>query len=259
MDLLNNPMINQAVFYPRQAPQGVGLYDGAIDGSIDVDGASLGYRLYPMQTDTAVLYFHGNGEIVPDHDLAAPQFHQAGASLLVVDYRGYGWSTGKPTVKALLPDAETVAQATPKLLKDANLDIKYLFVMGRSLGSLTAVHLAARMTDMFHGLMLDSAIANSKTIMMRLLGMAPHMLDGIDDPMDSVGKLTHTDLPLLVIHGEEDQLIPVANAQALFAASPAADKTLLRVPRAGHNDILYHAADVYYQAVMEFLKRNTVS
>lgn len=258
MDILNNPIINQTVFYPRQAPRGVGLIDGALDGTISVAGAELGYRLHPSDEAAVVLYFHGNGEIVHDYDMAAPSFQQAGASLFVVDYRGYGWSTGKPTVKTLLPDAEAVARTIPSILTQQGLPTDNLFIMGRSLGSLTAVHIAATSSKEFRGLIIDSGIANSKTIMTRILGLPPHSLDMFDDPMDNVGKINQTTLPLLVIHGENDQLIPISNAQMLYEASPATDKKLVPISRAGHNDILYYAADQYYQAIHDFIQRNTV-
>lgn len=259
MDIFNNPIINQMIFYPRQAPKGVGLLDGAVDGVIAVDGAELGYRFYPSGQPAVLLYFHGNGEIVHDHDMSAHSYRQAGASLLVVDYRGYGWSTGKPTVGTLLPDAEAVVEAVPGILKENNLPNANLFVMGRSLGSLTAVHVAHQFSERFKGLIIESGIANSKTIMMRLLGLPAHALDAIKDPMDNVRKIEQTDLPLLVIHGEEDSLIPVSNAQALFDASPAEGKSLLRVPKAGHNDLLYHAADAYFAAIEMLLRQNTDS
>jgi fermentation-respiration switch protein FrsA (DUF1100 family) len=60
-------------------------------------------------------------------------------------------------------------------------------------------------------------------------------------------------LPLLVIHGENDTLIPVANGQALYDASPAAQKYLLRIAGAGHNDLMFVALDRYFRAITQFL------
>jgi len=256
MDILDNPIINQTLFYPRKAVRGEGSIRGFVDGTIPVDGAELGFRYYPSETAKAVmLYFHGNGEIAPDHDGFAKEYHRAGASLFVVDYRGYGWSTGKPTVGTLLPDAEAVLLALSGILQPRQPGGKALFVMGRSLGSSPAVHLAYKYTDQFKGLILESASANSKRIMLRL-GLPVHLLKDAQDPMNNVEKLTTTDLPLLVIHGQRDNLIPIENGQALFDASPASDKQFLSIPRAGHNDLLFLAADRYFDAIAGFITRS---
>ena len=94
------------------------------DGLIDVGDASLGFRAYVPDTfDVVVVHFHGNAEVhinmsfmtymqvAGDADQLAPTFHAAGACLLSVDYRGYGWSTGAPAIKKLTVDAEKVIDA----------------------------------------------------------------------------------------------------------------------------------------------------
>ena len=104
---LDHPLIRTILFYPRPAKPGSSHRPNAVDGTIPVEGdVALGYRLFRHEAGAPVIVlFHGNGEIAHDYDDLAPMYHRAGASLLVVDYRGYGWSNGQPRASALLPDA----------------------------------------------------------------------------------------------------------------------------------------------------------
>ena len=255
LELLDNPLINATLFYPRRAEPGGNPRAGVSDGTIPVsDSVHLGYRLFAA-SDTAlplVLLFHGNGEIASDYDDIAPLYHRAGASLLVVDFRGYGWSSGQPSAPALLADVDSAYEALPGLLEKAGLTGE-LFVMGRSLGSAPAIHLVHEYADTFAGLILESGFAHILPLMARL-GLPTERLAGLPDPVGNIRKLTEVDLPLLVIHGERDTILPVANGQALYDASPASQKRILRVPRAGHNDLLFYAPDEYFAAIADFIQ-----
>jgi len=254
LDLLDNPLINATLFYPRRAESGGNQRPGVADGVIPVtEDVALGYRLFAADpTLPVVLLFHGNGEIAPDYDDIAPLYHRAGASLLVVDFRGYGWSTGRPSASALLSDVNAVYEALPGLLKKAGLT-GALFIMGRSLGSAPAIHLVHEYADRFAGLILESGFAHIVPLMARL-GLPTERLAGLTDPVGNVRKLAEINLPLLVIHGERDTILPVENGQALYDASPASHKRILRVLRAGHNDLLFYAPDEYFEAVGHFIE-----
>jgi hypothetical protein len=224
------------------------------DGTIPVaDEVVLGYRLYAHVPDAPViLYFHGNGEIASDHDFSAPDYILSGASLLVVDYRGYGWSSGTPKVSALLSDVAPIMAALPDVLARGGLSEQTVVVMGRSLGSAPAIHTAHTYPDRVKGLIIESGFAHALPLLARL-GITANLLANLPDPLGNAAKIAEINLPLLVIHGERDNLIPVANGQALYDASPAAQKRLLRVPRAGHNDLLMVAPDHYFGAIAYFL------
>ncbi|MER3421020.1 MAG: alpha/beta hydrolase, partial [Chloroflexota bacterium] len=109
--LLDRPHILAFLFYPR--PDWSPPPEGAEDLTIPVaDGVSLSARLYTADRDwPVILFFHGNGEVVADYDAIAPLYHGSGLNLLVVDYRGYGRSGGRPTVAALHADAHRVKAA----------------------------------------------------------------------------------------------------------------------------------------------------
>jgi alpha-beta hydrolase superfamily lysophospholipase len=256
MDLthFDHPIIQTALFHPRPDYPGYSRVPDARDGTIPVEeGVELGYRLYPYQPGAPViLYFHGNGEIASDHDSFARDYHFAGASLLVVDYRGYGWSTGTPKVSTLLGDVAPIMEALPGILAEAKLSDQKLVVMGRSLGSAPAIHAAHTYPDRFKGIIIESGFAHTFPLLARL-GIPVERLAHLHDPIGNVRKMEEISLPLLVIHGENDTLIPVANGQALYDASPAAQKHLLRIAGAGHNDLMFVALDRYFRAITQFL------
>jgi pimeloyl-ACP methyl ester carboxylesterase len=254
MNLLDNPLVLSILFYPRPDRPGGSHVSGVYDGSIPVeDSISLGYRLYAHEPGAPViLYFHGNGEIASDYDFAARDYRQAGVSLLVVDYRGYGWSTGKPLVSALLSDVKPVLDALPDVLKQANLTDQFLVVMGRSLGSAPAIHAAFRYPSRLKGVIIESGFAHAIPLLARL-GLPSAMLANLPDPIGNARKIAEINLPLLVIHGEKDDLIPVKNGQALVDASPASNKRMVRIPGAGHNDLLVSGTNTYFAAIRGFL------
>ena len=257
MNLLDSPPITAQVFHPRPTAQHSSNVEGALDGTIPVeDDIVIGYRLYP-HTPTAplLLFFHGNGEVAADYDLLAPMFAETGVSALIVDYRGYGWSTGKPLVSRMLPDAAATLDALPGILTetDINTDVP-LFVMGRSLGSAPAVYLAHQSPNRFRGLIVESGFADAPSLFGRLGIIIPdHLLENVNLPLNNEGKLADVPLPLLVIHGERDQVIPVDHGQRLFDAAQTDDKTLLRVPNVGHNDLLARARSQYMDALQTFV------
>ena len=250
---LDNSLILSVLFRPRPAQPGTNHLDNVIDGAIEVEeNVVLGYRMYVHDpTAPIVLLFHGNSEIAPDYDDAAPMYHHAGVSLMVVDYRGYGWSTGRPLVSTLLSDAEVVYECLPSVFTEAIQEGSPLIVMGRSLGSACAIELAIRHPGALKGLIIESGFAHVVPLLSHL-GMPTVDKVHLSDPINNIGKITLTSVPLLVIHGEEDALIPVEEGQALHDSSPATIKRLKRIPSAGHNDLLNYAEE-YFVAVEEFI------
>jgi len=252
---LDNPLVLSILFHPRAEEMGRSRLQNVHDGTIPVeDEAVLGYRLYVDEPDSPVLvYFHGNAEVASDYDDIAPAYHRIGLSLLVVDYRGYGWSTGRPLVSTLLSDVEPVKEALPRILEGARTEDVSLLVMGRSLGSACAIHMAHLYPNLFKGLIIESGFAHTLPLLARL-GIPADALADLPDPIGNVREMQTIDLPLLVIHGERDMLIPVANGQALYDASPTRRKYIVRMMRAGHNDLLYYGAGEYFAAIKGFVQ-----
>ena len=256
--LLDNPLIRSILFHPRAArpvdSPPAGMADGAIPAD---DGTPLGYRLYNHTAHAPlVLLFHGNGEIAPDYDGIAELYHQIGLSLLVADFRGYGWSGGEPRVSTLLPDAAVVSDALPDVLTEHDLHGVPCVIMGRSLGSACAIHVAHRSPALFQGLIIESGFAHVLPLLARL-GLPTEKLADMPDPIGNARKIGEINLPTLIIHGERDSIIPVANGQTLYEASSAEQKDILRVPGAGHNDLLFVGRQAYFAAIDKFVNQVT--
>lgn len=255
LKLFDNPLIRSVLFHPRPSRPGYSSLPDVIDGTIPVaDDAELGYRLYAHDPGAPlILYFHGNGEIASDHDMFAPKYRHAGAALLVVDYRGYGWSTGQPSVSTVLSDAETAMTALPEIIQGAGLSPRATFVMGRSLGSAPAIHAAYTSPDRFTGLIIESGFSSAPRLLSNL-GIPGSIANAVlPDPVGNERKLGDLTLPLLVLHGERDTLLPIRNAEELIAASVSADKRFERIPGAGHNDLMFFGMAQYFGAIAAFL------
>jgi pimeloyl-ACP methyl ester carboxylesterase len=251
----DNPAILPMLMPGRKAIMGRSRLPYVRDGSIVIkDDISLGYRLFRYEADQPVIvYFHGNGEVATDYDHFAGEFHRAGASLIVIDYRGYGWSTGRPLASAVLPDAEIAADALSGILDEAGLTTSPLFLFGRSLGSAPAIHLARLQPERYRGLMIESGFSHIIPVLMRI-GIPVADPANTPDLFGNWDKIKEVHLPTLIIHGENDQLIPVSQGQMLYDASAAENKRLFRVPYAGHNDLLMIAPDDYFAAVRDLMQ-----
>ena len=247
---LDRPEVLLFVFHPRPEPALTRLPDGAVDVRVPVDGDThLGARFHRCASAApTVLFFHGNGEIVADYDELGPFYNRRGLNFFAVDYRGYGRSGGRPSIRSLLCDAPLVLDFARGWL--AHRDCRGpLIVMGRSLGSAAALELAAERAEDFDGLVIESGFAWSVPLL-RLLGVDVEALGIVEDgALNQTKKIAAFTKPTLVIHAERDHIIPYADAEALYAASGAAHKRLLKIPRANHNDIMVHGLDALLSAV----------
>ena len=121
--------------------------------------------------------------------------------------------------------------------------------MGRSLGSAPAIELAAARPDRLAGVIIESGFAFARPLL-EILGVDPQAIGFTEErTFDHIGKMRAYTGPLLVIHAEFDHLIPFADGQALHDASPSRHKTLLRIPGADHNDIMWRAPQDYFSAI----------
>ncbi len=242
--LIDSYPLRSMLFYPRRdVPR-----DDPNDGTIPVDDdVELGYRYYPSESSRCtIVFFHGNGEIVSDYDNLVPFYHRIGAAFLAIDYRGYGWSSGQPRSSALFDDVTPIREALPHILPPD----QPLILMGRSLGSISAIHMTHLFPDLFKGLIIESGLAHALLVYFPLRRVLTAWLP---DLFGNLRKIRQIETPLLIIHGQRDRVLPVRNGQKLYDASPAPIKTLCRIPDAGHNDLLMRAADTYFTAIDAFL------
>jgi fermentation-respiration switch protein FrsA (DUF1100 family) len=216
------------------------------------DGTRLrGWLVRPsgMPVAPLVLYFGGNAEevswmleLIGDPGRGATP----GVAWLLVNYRGYGESEGKPSEQALVADARTLYDHVVRL---PGMDAQRLFAFGRSLGSGVAVALAAErplrgvlLVNPFDSL---SAVAKHYYPYLPVEWMLKH-------PFDSLSRARSLATPLLCLIAEDDEVIPPRHGLRLYEAW-AGPKLKVSLPGAGHNDA--ELAPALWPAVRDFLAR----
>ncbi len=247
---LDQPEILRFLFYPRkewdQGPSGLFTQDLMIPVENDT---VVGARFHLAGPEAPnILYFHGNGEIVADYDDLAEIYNDQGLNFLPVDYRGYGRSNGTPTVTSMLRDAGVIFEFVVRFLNRKQYTGP-IIVMGRSLGSASALELSASHARKINGLIIESGFADTAALL-RTLGVDTHRIASMENRgMGNLDKIQNYQGPVLIIHAEFDHIIPYSDGQALFDACTSADKTLLKIPGANHNDIFQHGLEAYMDAI----------
>ena len=256
-DLIDRAGLGSLLFYPRPDPSTPPK--GALDLSFEVaPDVRLGARFYPFErTWPTILYFHGNGEVAGDHDSIAPFYGQIGVNLLVCEFRGYGRSSGQPTFASLVADGGQAAVSFHDFL-DANGFAASRFVMGRSLGANPALEIAANHASGFRGFILESGAGNILRLAARA-GLDISKGDGLALVEAHEAKLRSIRLPGLLLHGDQDELIPVSTAAELYQLLEATQRELVVIPGAGHNDILWVGHALYFAAIKTFIEANALA
>jgi pimeloyl-ACP methyl ester carboxylesterase len=253
---LDQPEVLQIIFHPRREPDTGPPPSNAVDEAITVaDGVRLHARFHLAgQEEPNILFFHGNGETVSDYDDIGSFYTRFGMNFLAVDYRGYGRSSGSPTVTAMLADAHQVLAAVKAWLSAAG-HTGPLLIMGRSLGAAAALELAASHADSVAGLIIESGFATTLPLLMNLGVDVAGLGITEEDGFRNVRKISSFTKPTLIIHGQYDEIIPVNSAAILQAQSPARAKEFQVVPGASHNTIIASAGELYFSVIKQFCNK----
>lgn len=247
------------IFFPspniETTPQMFGLaYE---DVWLSVEGQDGEARLHswwiPAQPTArgVVLYLHGNGANIGANVAQAERFHRLGFSVLLIDYRGYGRSTGGfPSEAKVYEDA---AIAWNYLTQERQIMPQQILLYGHSLGGAIATHLAIQQPDAA-GLIVQSSFTSIQQMANRTQSynfLPINLL--LRQRFDSITKVPELQMPVLFIHGTADQQIPSDMSQTLYAAAPE-PKRLWLVPYAGHNNVADTAGMEYLQVVEQFIQ-----
>ncbi|MEX0893799.1 MAG: alpha/beta hydrolase [Gemmatimonadota bacterium] len=205
-------------------------------------GERLAARWLPdPEARLALLYSHGNyedlGTILPE----AERLRRLGYAVLTYDYRGYGRSAGRCTVRGAVEDLEA---AYRWLLEEAGYTPDRVVLYGRSVGGGPTLDLATR--EPVGGVILEGTFLTPFRVVTRL-PLLPF------DHFRNDRLIGNVDCPVLVIHGTRDRVVPFSHGRALYLRAPE-PKRHLWVEGAGHNDLTLVAGAAYEEAVREFCR-----
>ena len=213
------------------------------------DGVRLHGWFVPGQGEVVWLWLHGNaGNISHRLDNLKRLHDQLGVSVFLMDYRGYGRSEGRPTEAGIYRDAEA---ALAYLQSRTDIKQDRIVYFGRSLGAAVAVELATRHPP--YGLILESAFESVSEMARRAHPFLP-VWPFLRGRYDSLAKLARVNAPLLVLHGDRDEIVPCEAGKRLFEAA-SGPKELSIIEGAGHNDTYLVGGLEYFNTLRSFMER----
>ncbi|MBB5917732.1 hypothetical protein BJY24_006644 [Nocardia transvalensis] len=228
------PVLNALTYFPERritvTPERLGLryedlYFTAADG-VRVNG----WFVRAEEPFGHVLFAHGNAGNIGDRSPVLALLAAAGFDVLVFDYRGYGRSEGHPAEHGLYLDARAARTA---LLERPGVDPDKVFYLGKSLGGGVMIELAGEFPPA--GLILMSTFTGLRDAAKAIYPYLPKSL--VPNAFPSLSRIGALRTPTLIMHGDDDELLPVEMGRALHAAA-AEPKSLKIYPGGRHNDLI---------------------
>ena len=221
---------------------------------ISVDGQKMNAWWIPSRRAErpVVLYLHGNSSNLSDLVEEIQIFYEMNLAVLAIDYRGYGASQGDfPTEKSVYEDA---LAAGIYLTHDRKIPEGKIFLYGHSLGGAIALDLASRFPRIGGAIIEGSFTSIGEMIDYRI--PVPIYPKGLllTQRFDSINKIRSLRIPLLLIHGKLDQVVPAFMSRKLYEASGSPERSLLIIPDVGHNNLGQKGGKIYRQAILNFIE-----
>jgi uncharacterized protein len=256
--LILSPKLAEALLYqpsrgdPGPPPVLLGIPGEAVTLTTE-DGVPLSAWWYEagMRDGGAppmILFLHGNAGDISHRTPIAEGLLGENLSVLLLEYRGYGSSGGKPSEDGFHLDA----RAGRDFLLGRGGGHGRIVVMGRSMGGAVAAGLAAR--EPVGGLVLESAFTSLEAMAGILYPFLPSILfRRLQGRFDTLELVRDVGVPVLVIHGHGDDLVPLAMGMELLEAARE-PKEWMGVPGAGHNDVFWVAGHSYFRRIAFFAR-----
>jgi hypothetical protein len=238
---------NRSVYFPYRYPEGDWRSQAAM-GAQDVWLESAGrvklhaWWIARPGSKLATLFLHGNAGNITHRAAHAREIVAAGSSLLLLDYRGYGKSAGRPSEAGLYADADAGYQH----LLARGYKSERIVLHGESLGAAVVVDLASRRSSA--GVVLEAPFTSARDVAGKILPLIGPLVVWSYDSRAKIGRVR---APLLIMHGGRDEIIPIEMGRALFNAANTS-KSFWPVAGAGHNDIVETAGPAYRERLRSF-------
>lgn len=188
------------------------------------------YQPPPSTDGLVVLYLHGNAGHIGHRGFRLPRFASHGWGAMLLEYRGFGGNPGKPSEDGFRADARAALAA----LHAMGIPNERIVLWGESLGTGVAVGLAAG--DAVAAVILESPYTSIRAIAQKKYPYAPVSLL-LKDPFDSLSRIGGLKAPVMIIHGAQDEIVPVEMGRALHAAAPE-PKALWIAAQTGHGGLV---------------------
>ena len=210
------------------------------------DGEMLhGWYCRALQPIASALYFHGNTGNLTNTAHVMPHLMASGISVLTLDYRGFGRSTGRPSLSGIVSDGLCAARFHEEIRPKAVPSLLYGFSLGGAVAAQVIQH------HSFDGLILQSTFTNLPDIARVTFPRLPiHLVAG--DFFDTLAAVRKVKVPLLVIHGSADEVCPAWMAQTLHDAAMHPSRCMRIVENGLHKDLYVRDADALVWAINRF-------
>ncbi len=244
------------IYFPMPFPQGywdTSQFPGQIEDCTfqTGDGVTLhGWFAHAVNPGNepapTLLFFHGNAGNLSHRLTNIASLMQLGANVFIFDYRGYGKSEGKPDEQGLYTDA---AAAYQYLWARADVNKDRIIFFGRSLGGAVAVELATKKSC--DRLILEATFTSAKDMVLEMFnGLPIHFL--IRSKFDSLSKIKSIHVPLFLIHGNLDAVVPIEQGKRLFAEANE-PKYFYEIEGADHNNTFDVGGNTYFERFARFI------
>lgn len=248
LESLVRSLLYYPIRLPRDAPPPAAAW-GSLEAWIPAsDGNEIHGLYWPAgEGRPTILFFHGNAQSVFEWALIREELKPLDCGLLLVDYPGYGKSTGTPSEPALYAAGQA---AYTWLTHEKGIPTRQLVVMGKSLGG--GVSSKVVLENPAKGLILESTFSSIPAVAKNLFPFVPVSTFIKSERYDTVSRLADIHVPVLVIHGTNDEVVPFPQGQAVYDAANE-PKQFYVVEHAGHNDVSYVAGERYGQVLRTWL------
>jgi len=204
------------------------------------------YFIPDKSSNKILIYFHGNGGNICSRLPDLIRINNFGINVLGVSYRGYGKSQGEPSEEGIYTDGKA---ALTYAVQSLGFSVSNIIILGRSIGTAVAINTSQNLN--IAGLILVSPLSSGKD-MAKEMGLG--WLSWIaGSSFDNLSKAKNIKSPVLIIHGEADEVIPINLGEKVYNALPVSEKKFIKVQRAGHNDIIQVAGKSFWSWVNHFI------
>jgi fermentation-respiration switch protein FrsA (DUF1100 family) len=212
------------------------------------DGIKLHGWFFPLAVDRpAILFCHGNAGNISHRLDNVARLLEKGLQVFIFDYRGYGRSAGKPSEKGIYLDG---LAAYDYLVREERIPASNIVVFGRSLGAAVAIEVALQKE--IRSVILESAFTSTKDMAKAMLLFKP-LSPFMPVNYDNLAKISRLRTPKLIVHGDQDEIVPFGMGQKLFDAADR-PKDFYPIRGAGHNDTYPVGGEKYFNRVATFVE-----